>query len=460
MHSLQLNYELASEVDEIAIQVPLVEIEPDTQSKALMVSRGVNGQALDCRKAQCGLVYGEGETCGEVGGKDLAQVRDPRPVLTTVGFLAEIVGVNRSDRSITIGRDPRFQFYRANANELTYRRNVRHGSWIGRASQGHRLLSITKPRASAFSRMIDGWELPLNSRVRFMVMLYSSNAAGPSTTANTSPSLRGVILEIRVARSSHKSLPIDTALCRMARSSQRGAPRGSMRQTLMAIKYEVSKEPQPEVGMACVRCTGKTAHMVVTALDVRGSEGEFDWHTCHQIVQCMGCKSVSYRVASSNSEEYSHDRDGNFIYEETEKLYPPRLEGIKGLGDDIHYLPQKVRQIYEETLTALSAQAPVLAAIGLRALVETVCKEKEADGSDLFKKLDSLVAKQVLTPMSAGILHKIRTLGNAAAHEVKPHTEEQLGLAMDIVEHLLKDVFILPKKVESAFKDEGKPELA
>lgn len=228
----------------------------------------------------------------------------------------------------------------------------------------------------------------------------------------------------------------------------------------MGIKYEVSKEPQAEVEMACVKCNGKTSHAVTTALNARGSEGDFDWHTGHQIVQCMGCKSVSYRVVSSNSEEYFRDHDGECIYLETEKLYPPRLEGIKGLGEDIHFLPQKVRQIYEETHTALSVQAPVLAAIGLRALVETVCKEKEADGGDLFKKLDSLIAKQVLTPASAGILHKIRTLGNAAAHEVKPHTEEQLGLAMDIVEHLLKDVYILPKKVESAFKDEGKPEPA
>lgn len=225
----------------------------------------------------------------------------------------------------------------------------------------------------------------------------------------------------------------------------------------MGIKYGVSKAPQAEVEIACVKCTGKTAHAIMTAVDAKGSDDDFDWHTGHQLVQCLGCKSVSYRIVSSNSEDCYYDRTGSCHYIETEKLYPPRLEGLKGLGDDIHYLPQKVRQIYEETHTALSVQAPVLAAIGLRALVETVCKEKQADGSDLLKRLDSLVAKQVLTPVSAGILHKIRTLGNAAAHEVKPHTEGQLGLAMDIVEHLLKDVFILPKKADSAFKDEGKP---
>lgn len=52
----------------------------------------------------------------------------------------------------------------------------------------------------------------------------------------------------------------------------------------------------------------------------------------------------------------------------------------------------------------------------------------------------------------AAILHKIRSLGNAAAHEVKPHSNKQLALAMDIIEHLLKDVYILPKQVETEFE--------
>jgi hypothetical protein len=46
---------------------------------------------------------------------------------------------------------------------------------------------------------------------------------------------------------------------------------------------------------------------------------------------------------------------------------------------------------------------------------------------------------------------RVGALGSAAAHEVKPHSDKQLGLAMDIVEHLLRDVYILPKQVEAEF---------
>jgi hypothetical protein len=225
------------------------------------------------------------------------------------------------------------------------------------------------------------------------------------------------------------------------------------------IDYHVGKTQNSEHHLPCQKCSGKTAHKALVTVDVRGREGDdnwwFDWSTDHQIVQCLGCKSISFRVASSNSEDYHQVGEDDYEYVVTEKLYPPRLEGRKGLGDDAVYLPAKVRPIYDETLTALSVQTPVLAAIGLRALVEAVCQERNAKGADLFNKIDSLVEQRVLTPAGASILHKIRALGNAAAHEAKPHSERQLALAMDIVEHMLKDVYILPKQAESEFAGEA-----
>lgn len=51
---------------------------------------------------------------------------------------------------------------------------------------------------------------------------------------------------------------------------------------------------------------------------------------------------------------------------------------------------------------------------------------------------------EVLTKSEAEMLHGMRMLGNTAAHEVKPHSETMLGDAMDVVEHLLTNVYILP----------------
>jgi Domain of unknown function (DUF4145) len=224
------------------------------------------------------------------------------------------------------------------------------------------------------------------------------------------------------------------------------------------VKYNLNKSIDKEFQLPCANCSGRTTHKVLASVDVRGDQNDgnfsFSWNTDNQIVQCQGCKTISFRLASSNSEENNnYIEDGEVIEVVNETLYPSRLEGRKGLSDDLYYLPTKVRQIYSETLQALMNQSPILAGIGLRALLETVCIEKDAVGKDLIKKIDNLVEQKILTPASASILHKIRTLGNDAAHKVKPHTEKQLGLAMDVVENLLRDVYILPKKMNSEFDD-------
>jgi predicted nucleic-acid-binding Zn-ribbon protein len=219
----------------------------------------------------------------------------------------------------------------------------------------------------------------------------------------------------------------------------------------LATKLNGSKGE--EVLVPCSKCTGKTAHEVVVSLDESGSDDEYNyhWNNHYQIIRCKGCSFTSFRNASSNSEDYVQIGHEEYEYATEEKLYPSRLEGRKDLGDGERFLPPDTRRVYKETLQALVNNSPVLAGIGLRALVETICKERNAAGGNLLAKIDNLAAQHVLTPASATILHKIRSLGNAAAHEVKPHSERQLGLAMDVVEHLLKDVYILPKLAEDEF---------
>ena len=219
------------------------------------------------------------------------------------------------------------------------------------------------------------------------------------------------------------------------------------------VQYHVNKSQGEEHELPCLSCAGKTWHKVVVSYDEAGNHelDAFYWKTEYQIVQCQGCRVVSFRQATSNSEDYYQVGEDEWEHGITESLFPSRFLGRRGLGADTKYLPSDIRQIYDETSTALESQSQILAGIGLRALLERVCKAKNSTGRDLYQRIDSLVEAKVLTPASAKILHRIRTLGNEAAHEAKPHTHKQLGIAMDIIEHLLKDVYILPQQVESEF---------
>jgi len=96
-------------------------------------------------------------------------------------------------------------------------------------------------------------------------------------------------------------------------------------------------------------------------------------------------------------------------------------------------------------LTAIGNDQPVLAGIGIRAIIETVCKERSAKGKDLKEKIDDLANLGVVTKDGAKILHSLRFMGNDAAHEVKAHTNEELITAIDVAEYTLKGVYILPK---------------
>ena len=125
-------------------------------------------------------------------------------------------------------------------------------------------------------------------------------------------------------------------------------------------------------------------------------------------------------------------------------LSPPRLKGRKKIKHELE-LPSLVRGIYEEAhqRTPCSGQR-VLTGIGIRALVRQFAARRKAPGKNLAERIDGLVDVGVLSKDGAEILHGTRLLGNEAAHKVKPPAEDQLNAAMDVAEHLLTTVYILP----------------
>lgn len=52
-------------------------------------------------------------------------------------------------------------------------------------------------------------------------------------------------------------------------------------------------------------------------------------------------------------------------------------------------------------------------------------------------------------------MHRLRSLGNEAAHEVKPQSEEQLYMAMQIIDHMLEGTYIIPQRMNQVFGKEG-----
>jgi Domain of unknown function (DUF4145) len=176
----------------------------------------------------------------------------------------------------------------------------------------------------------------------------------------------------------------------------------------------------------------------------------FGQYSSWEILQCLGCDSVCFKETNFDSEHDYPDEYGNFIPDITTNIYPKLIKGRKHLinWDLRGIIPIHIETIYDETFTSLGNKQPILSGIGIRALVESVCKEKNAVGGNLRDKIDNLVDSGLLSRINADTLQKLRIMGNQSAHEVKPHSEKSLLVAFDIVEHLLREVYILPKQVQ------------
>jgi hypothetical protein len=223
----------------------------------------------------------------------------------------------------------------------------------------------------------------------------------------------------------------------------------------MADKLVLNKQQGQKITCFCRDCHRETKHEIIVDAILSGSEvsggHSTDWANEHQIIRCLGCEAFSFRQVAGTEHDYVQIGENEWEYQACIDVYPNPREGRQPLAD-AGLLPDKIQRIYEESLQALNDTQPVLCGIGTRAIIETVCKDRNATGGDLYSKINSLVGLGVLTKDGADILHKLRTLGNDAAHEVKPHSLQELGLAFDVVDHLLLGVYILPEHAKKTFK--------
>ena len=217
------------------------------------------------------------------------------------------------------------------------------------------------------------------------------------------------------------------------------------------------------VSIHCIECKRQTRHLVTVSIDKKGSESDedegwsVDWSDRYQVIECQGCETVSFRHLSWFSEAQDYDDDGT-----TERVYPLRNKDAVS-ARPYHNVPSNLRRIYTELIDCFNNDSPTLCAAGLRALVEGICAQQAiVDGpvtipakgggtqvvrrDNLEGRIAGLQEKGLLTQPSALTLHEHRYLGNSAVHELARPSTDELKLAIEIVEHVLEQLYELPEK--------------
>ena len=155
----------------------------------------------------------------------------------------------------------------------------------------------------------------------------------------------------------------------------------------------------------------------------------------------MGCDEIFYAVESGCEFDWNA-QTGEYLT--TWKTYPSG-EGARGMIDGHHHFPVKIGLVYQEVISAMNHQLPVLSGIGLRGMIEAICNDRAVPGGNLKEKIDALATSGLLAPAQAAILHSHRFLGNRSAHEVVAAKPKELVAALEIAETILKTIYVLPE---------------
>jgi hypothetical protein len=122
------------------------------------------------------------------------------------------------------------------------------------------------------------------------------------------------------------------------------------------------------------------------------------------------------------------------------KIYPSSKINFNKDG-----IPTRVLAAFEEAITCHSSNCYVASAIMLRKTLEEICNEKGADGSNLFKRLQSLATIIIVPKELVEATQDLRLLGNDAAH-LEAETYEQIGkeeieISIEFTKEIIKAVY-------------------
>lgn len=209
-----------------------------------------------------------------------------------------------------------------------------------------------------------------------------------------------------------------------------------------------------KVKYGCSNCNGIRNHQILYIKEERFEEEINDYvsissYASYKVISCLGCENISFVKYNWHSEMSEFDPEtGEEISTGEELIYPPYQPGLSYLPN-INFVPYHIQVIYKETINCLQNNILILAAGGLRAIIEAICKDCKATGKNLVDKIDSLHTKLILTQNECRRLHSIRFMGNEALHEINKPKLGDLHVLLNIVNHLLDNLYIQDKIIES-----------
>ncbi len=203
----------------------------------------------------------------------------------------------------------------------------------------------------------------------------------------------------------------------------------------------------------CRNCKAKRNHKILHEFLRHGEmdDGYIQWSDEYYIIQCLGCDTISFLKVYGDTEMIGYDDEDEPGYLFDMKIYPPYIE-IGNEIDNLNSVPETIRVIYQETISAFKAKCNILTAAGLRAIIEAICKDLKIDKGNLEVKINALSQNSHLSVNESNRLHYIRFFGNDALHEIEKPSQKHLAILLDIINHLLSNLYINETRIKENFE--------
>jgi len=223
----------------------------------------------------------------------------------------------------------------------------------------------------------------------------------------------------------------------------------------------------------CNACAGERKQFVVHYYKTKWKEDVSDdppafiyGEDSYELLQCAGCDAVMLRHTSVHSEH----RDDEGEIQPAITYYPPPtfrrpptwLHAVMVGGTEdfaLIWMPEFISRLVREIYTALHGDCLRLAAMGVRALLESVMIDRVKDQGSFHANLAEFQKKEYISPHQKTILDSTLELGHASIHRGYAPSREDVTQALDITETLIQTIYVsheqalaLKKKIPSRHK--------
>ncbi|MDQ9818412.1 DUF4145 domain-containing protein [Acinetobacter bereziniae] len=219
----------------------------------------------------------------------------------------------------------------------------------------------------------------------------------------------------------------------------------------MNIKYilpenlsEVRNESRMQLPIYCLECKTEIKHEFLIGLEAQKPIPYDILYSEYELLKCINCDSITFRVDQFTADDVVERADeyGELIMDRLSRpqYYPTRDKELANTTHVINLLPESIQETFNEVVIALNNNLEILSGLGLRTLLEQICKQFIQD-DDLGGILRKFEEEGYISTKQRYLLDDIRYIGNDAAHRAQSNSLRKHKLSLSILVNLIQLLF-------------------